>query len=167
MVEKICALHQRWDPAKFGFVDHVVSMYGKWLTAQAKDSRSVFLVAAADGRFVAFLIGTVERAVPICRPSEYGFVRDLWVEEDYRREGVGRKVMQAAIGRFGALGIAQIRLETAAANEPARAFFASCGFRPSATEMLIEQPLSVAIGFDEVHMVQCPVSRRLTRCASN
>ena len=37
MVEKICALHQGWDPAKFGFVDHVVSMYGKWLTAQAKD----------------------------------------------------------------------------------------------------------------------------------
>ena len=42
--------------------------------------------------------------MPICRPSEYGFVRDLWVEEDYRREGVGRKVMQAAIGRIRGAG---------------------------------------------------------------
>ncbi len=138
MIEAICALHQRWDPAKFGFVDHVASMYRKWLTAQARDARSVFLVAEADGRVVAFLIATVERTAPIYRLSEYGLIRDLWVDHGRRAQGIGRRMVRTAIDSFAAQGVTQLRLETAFANDTARAFFASLGFRISATEMLIE-----------------------------
>jgi RimJ/RimL family protein N-acetyltransferase len=42
------------------------------------------------------------------------------------------------VSRFGQLGVTQIRLDTAAANEPARRLFASVGFRPSVIEMLRE-----------------------------
>ena len=37
--------------------------------------------------------------------------------------------------------IKQIRLETAAANEAARALFRSCGFRVSTVEMTLEIPV--------------------------
>ena len=43
-----------------------------------------------------------------------------------------------AMEKFRDLGMKQIRLETAAANEPARKLFASCGFRNASTEMLAE-----------------------------
>jgi ribosomal protein S18 acetylase RimI-like enzyme len=43
-----------------------------------------------------------------------------------------------AIERFQSMGIRQIRLEIAHANEAARALFASCGFRASAVEMLLD-----------------------------
>jgi ribosomal protein S18 acetylase RimI-like enzyme len=62
------------------------------------------------------------------------------VEEDYRHEGIGRQLTAVAVERFAALGIEQIRLDTAAANDAARSLFAACGFRPSATEMLLELP---------------------------
>jgi GNAT superfamily N-acetyltransferase len=138
MIEQSCALHQRWDLAKFGLVDNFVPMYGKWLTNLASDSRSVFLVTAGDGCLVAFLVGTIDGLPPIYRLSEYGFIRDFWVEQNWRRKGIGRQILRAAITQFKALGVEQVRLETAAGNESARAFFASCGFRASATEMLIE-----------------------------
>jgi ribosomal protein S18 acetylase RimI-like enzyme len=43
-----------------------------------------------------------------------------------------------AIEKFRDIGVTQVRLETAAANEAARKLFASVGFRVSATEMLVE-----------------------------
>ena len=80
----------------------------------------------------------MEREIPIYRIEEFGFIHDLWVEEDYRHEGIARQMVTLAVERFREIGVPQIRLDTAAGNEAARALFAACGFRPSTTEMLIE-----------------------------
>lgn len=137
MVQKTSALHQQWDPAKFELVDDFIRRYRRWLIKLIDDPRSIFLVAEKDDHLIAFLVAFVDRPVPLYRLAEFGYIRDMWVENDYRRIGVGRKMIHAAIEQFTAMGIRQVRLATAAANEPARAFFAACGFRPSATEMLI------------------------------
>ena len=119
-------------------------MYRRWLSARATDANSVFLVAdherlMADVPFlVGFLVGTIEREIPIYRLEEFGFIHDVFVEEDYRNEGVGRQMTMLAIEKFRELGVKQIRLDTAAPNEPARALFAACGFRVSVMEMLLE-----------------------------
>jgi ribosomal protein S18 acetylase RimI-like enzyme len=142
MVRKICALHEQLDPAKFGFKPEPQERYCRWLTARADDPRSVFLVADEGKQPAAFLIGTVEQEIPIYRLTEYGFIHDLWVEEQYRHEGIGRQMTMLAVEKFAAMGVAQIRLDTAAANDAARALFAACGFRPSVTEMLLELEMS-------------------------
>lgn len=138
MVERIAALHETWDSAKYGYLPNVAQMYRGWLTSRASDARSVFLVAEREGAIVAFLVGTVEREIPIYRLAEFGFIHDVWVEPAYRNEGVARQMTMLAIERFRAMGVKQIRLDTAAKNDAARGLFASCGFRPSVTEMLIE-----------------------------
>src|SRR3954469_6045167 len=124
MVKKLCELHRGWDPAKYSFLDGIEEMYRGWLTARAKDPRAVFLVADREGRGpVGFLIGTVEREIPIYKLSEYGFVHDLWVEPEYRNEGVARQMVMLAVERFRQIGVWQVRLDTAAPNEPARKLF--------------------------------------------
>jgi GNAT superfamily N-acetyltransferase len=138
MVARIAALHQQWDPAKFGYKDHPEQMYRGWLTARAGDPRSVFLVADRDGKPVGFLIATIEDEIPIYRLSEFGFIHDIWVEPEYRNEGIGRQLVMLAIEKFRHLGVKQVRGDTAAANDPARGLLESCGMRPSTTEMLIE-----------------------------
>jgi ribosomal protein S18 acetylase RimI-like enzyme len=138
MVAKICALHEAWDPAKYGFLPHPEERYRRWLTARASDERSVFIVAEREDRLIAFLIGEVEEEIPIYRVKEFGFIHDLWVEEEYRHEGIARQMVMLAIERFKSAGVQQIRLDTAAENEPARKLFASCGFRLSTMEMLLE-----------------------------
>jgi ribosomal protein S18 acetylase RimI-like enzyme len=119
-------------------------MYRSWLRTRAKDKRSVFLVAerpasAADpARIVGFLVATIESEIPIYRLKEYGFIHDLWIEPDFRHEGLARQMTMLAIEKFRDIGVKQIRLDTAAPNEAARALFVSCGFRVSTIEMLHE-----------------------------
>ena len=43
-----------------------------------------------------------------------------------------------AIEQFRAMGLKQIRLDTAAKNDAARGLFGNCGFRISTSEMLLE-----------------------------
>jgi ribosomal protein S18 acetylase RimI-like enzyme len=144
MVAAICALHEKWDPAKYGFLPDPAERYRKWLTVRAADSRSVFLVAAVDqaspAELAGFLIGTVEQELPIYRLKEYGFIHDVWVQPAFRHEGIARQLTMVAIEKFAQMGMKQVRLDTAAANDAARALFARCGFRESIREMLIELP---------------------------
>ena len=142
MVAKVCAFHAALDPAKYGFKRRPERMYDGWLVTRAEDPRSVFLVADRGGELglAGFLVGTVEPEIPVYRLKEFGFVHDLWVEEKYRNEGLARQMVTLAVERFGAIGVRQVRLDAAYANEPARNLFAGCGFRPSIVEMLIELP---------------------------
>jgi ribosomal protein S18 acetylase RimI-like enzyme len=139
MVGKLAELHESWDAAKYPYLTNAAEMYRGWMRARANDARSVFLVAEREeAKIVGFLIGTVEREIPIYRLDEFGFIHDLWVDPEYRHEGVARQMVMLAIERFKNIGAKQIRLDTAAPNEAARKLFASCGFRVSVVEMLIE-----------------------------
>ena len=138
MVEQIVELHAQWDPAKYAPLPDVAGMYRGWLASRSRDAdRSVFLVAEREGRIVGFLVSTIEREIPIYKTSEYAFIHDLWVEPAYRNEGVAQQMVMLAIERFTELGVEQVRLETAAANDVARALFAKCGFRVSTINMLL------------------------------
>src|SRR3954471_22575842 len=112
MVEKLCKLHESWDPAKYSFLPDIAGMYDQWLRERASHRRSVFLVAEASGpkKIVGFAIGTVEREIPIYKLKEHGFLHDLWVEEEYRNEGVARQMVMLAIEKFKEMGVKQVRL---------------------------------------------------------
>jgi ribosomal protein S18 acetylase RimI-like enzyme len=150
MVSRMCALHEQWDAEKFGFLPHPEQHYKSWLVSQIHHPKSVFLVAEATSAetrsseaeppLAAYLVATTEREIPIYRLQEYGFIHDLWVEPDYRRCGLARQLVQEAIAQFHQMGIHQIRLDVAAANDTARKLFQSVGFRISTTEMLREEP---------------------------
>ena len=144
MVDKLAALHERWDPARYDYKPNPSQMYRRWLAGRATDEDSVFLVAEherlmADVPFVVgFIVGTVEESIPIYRTPRFGFIHDLYVDEDYRHEGIGRQLAMMAVEKFRDIGVTQVRLETAAANEAARKLFASVGFRVSTMEMLVD-----------------------------
>ena len=139
MVQRLADLHQSWDPQRYSYLPNIGQRYDRWLRTRADDPRSVFLLAeASPGKLAGFCVATVEAEIPIYHTQEIGFLHDLWVEEDYRHEGVARQMTMLLVERFREMGIRQVRLETAAANEPARALFRSCGFRASAVEMMIE-----------------------------
>ncbi|MFN6561668.1 MAG: GNAT family N-acetyltransferase [Nostoc sp. ChiSLP01] len=138
MVAKICALHESWDSAKYGFLTHPEQRYEKWLTRLANSDRSVFLVSENQGQLIGFLVATIEQEIPIYRLQEFAFIHDIWVEPEYRQNGIARQMVMQAVESFSQMGVKQIRLDTANANEASRRLFASCGFRISTIEMLRE-----------------------------
>ncbi|ABA20313.1 Acetyltransferase, GNAT family [Trichormus variabilis ATCC 29413] len=137
MVAKICAVHESWDADKYGFLPQPEKRYQRWLTRLANQEGSVFLVAENRGQLVAFVAATVEQEIPIYRTKEFGFIHDIWVEPEYRQQGIAKQIVELTIERFRQMGVEQIRLDTAAINEAARKLFISCGFRLSTMEMLI------------------------------
>jgi ribosomal protein S18 acetylase RimI-like enzyme len=143
MVRKIAAFHQALDPARYAARGDVGEMYQRWLGERAGDERSVFLVAEQDvgprsGDLAGFLIASVEKEIPIYILKEFGLIHDLWVEEEYRNEGLARQMVTLAIERFTQMGVSQIRLHAAWANAPARTLFERCGFRGASAEMLLQ-----------------------------
>src|SRR5688500_1559278 len=91
--------------------------------------RAVFLVADRAGRgAVGFVMGLVEAEIPIYRLGEFGFIHDLWVEPEYRNEGVARQMVMLAVEKFRQMGVGQVRLDTAMPNEAARRLFEACRF---------------------------------------
>ncbi|MFB2968332.1 N-acetyltransferase family protein [Aerosakkonema sp. BLCC-F183] len=142
MVAKICALHEDWDAAKYGFLPNPELRYDRWLSKIATDDRAVFLVAETEApeskQLVAFLAATVEREIPIYRLKEYAFIHDIWVEPEYRQQRIARQMVMQTIALVNKMGVKQIRLDTAAPNEAARKLFSACGFRVSTIEMLTE-----------------------------
>lgn len=138
MITQTCALHEQWDPAKYGFLPDPAQRYQRWLTNRLNDPRAVLLVADASPGLAGFLMAQAEAEIPIYRVKEYGFIHDIWVEPQFRHEGIARQMVMLAVERFKQMGVSQVRLDTAAANDAARALFTSCGFRVSIIEMLIE-----------------------------
>ncbi len=162
-VAAICALHESWDSDKYAFLPDIVERYRRWFPQRIADPNSIFLVAelpaapeipgmggvgtpavhsprkpvgTAPVSLAGYLIATIEDEIPIYRLTRFGFIHDVWVEPAHRSRGIARHLVDAAVARFAELGLAQVRLDTAAPNEAARRLFASCGFRPSTTEML-------------------------------
>ena len=150
MVAALCAQHEAWDPERYGYLPGVVERYRRWLPQRAADPRSVLLIAEDAGTervverspgsgaipLAGFLVGTVEANIPIYTLTEFGFIHDMWVDPAQRRRGIARALVLAAVERFRAMGVSQVRLETATANEGARRLFESCGFRIGAVDML-------------------------------
>jgi len=138
MVRQICELHRQWDPARYTPAGDPADRYEGWLRQRAIDPRSVFHVAQQSNRLVGFIVGTLEKEIPVYSLKEYGFIHDLWIEPDVRGQGAGSQLAQAAIDAFARIGVKQIRLDTASANDAARKLFARYGFRPSTIQMLRE-----------------------------
>lgn len=137
MVGAICAMHEQLDPDRYAMLPDVVQRYERWLPARSRDPRSVFLVGTDDaGRLRGFLVATIETSIPIYRLSEFGFIHDVWVDPEARGTGLGGALVDGALARFRTLGVSQVRLETAAANDIARRLFSSRGFRVGTVDML-------------------------------
>jgi ribosomal protein S18 acetylase RimI-like enzyme len=136
MVKSLCDLHQSWDPLRYGFLPDVVDRYASWLPQRIADERSVVLVAAANGVIVGLILGEVLDEIPIYKVREYGFVHDTWVEPPCRGQGIARALAAELVASFARMGVGQIRLDTATANDAARRLFASVGFVASTVQML-------------------------------
>jgi len=138
MIAALAAKHDAWDHDRYGPLDDLMDRYQAWLPVRAADPRSVFLVAGHDDRRLSgFLVGEAMANIPIYAVREYGFIHDLWVDPKSRGQGIGRSLTRAALDRFRGMGIEQVRLETALANDAARRLFGACGFRIATIDMLV------------------------------
>jgi GNAT superfamily N-acetyltransferase len=73
------------------------------------------------------------------REPDHVYLRQLFVQRDTRRRGMGRRIVQWLIGNVGR-DAARVRIEVLVGNEAARSFWKAIGFHEYCVTMELELP---------------------------
>jgi len=132
---KLVRMHHAVDQDRFFLPERVEEGYAWWLERELGRDGAVILVAAAGERIVGYSYGTREGRDWNMLLDEHGAIHDVYVVEDARRAGAGKKLVLAMVRELEALGAPRVVLATMVANQPAQRLFVACGFRATMLEM--------------------------------
>lgn len=129
-------------------IDHnIEKLYGKvagndwrWRKAQHIDAD---IEACADGVLVAEVSGEVVGYVSarVDPESKIGGIPNLSVLPTHQKQGIGRRLLEAAITYLRANGMLLCRIETLVQNDVGRRFYPQLGFREVARQIHYVMPL--------------------------
>ena len=112
--------------------------YGSFLGTQLKDPSIIILVAERDGKVVGYTYAGVEGNDYMALRGPAGVVYDIVVDPAYRKQGVGRMLLDATLEALKARGAPRAVLSTAEQNVAAQHLFDRAGFRRTMIEMTRE-----------------------------
>jgi len=104
----------------------------------SKSDHATFLAVAADGSFAGVLYAFLRppARAPIVKPAIVLELDTLAVKPSFRRQGIGKQLVDAALGWGGLAGATRTELGVYDFNQPARAFWASLGFEVLSYRMI-------------------------------
>ena len=131
--------HYEFDPQRFiAPLPNLAERYGSFLLSQIERPDMIVLVAERDGAVVGYAYAGMEGNDYMALRGPAGVLYDLVVDPDHRREGVGTRLMDAALADLRRLGAPRVVLFTAERNHVAQAMFAGAQFRRTMIEMTRE-----------------------------
>jgi ribosomal protein S18 acetylase RimI-like enzyme len=160
-IEAFVALRLRGlleSPASFASsYDDEVSIPSSAMAERLGPGALLCMLGAFDGDELVGMIG-VGRDLPR-KVAHKVFLRALYVDARFRKQGVGRALMTHALEHAHAMpGVQQVTLTTTAVNLPALALYEKLGFQRFGLE-----PRALLIdgqAYDDVHMVRFAEPRR-------
>jgi ribosomal protein S18 acetylase RimI-like enzyme len=131
--------HHDFDPKRFlPATPRTEQGYGTFLGTQLDEPNIVILVAERDGEVIGYAYAGLEGNDYMALRGPAGVVYDVVVDPVYRRQGVGRLLLDAAMKALKARGAPRVVLSTAEQNAPAQHLFDRAGFRRTMIEMTRE-----------------------------
>ena len=131
--------HHDFDPKRFiAPTSRTEKSYGSFLGTQLDEPDIVILVAERDGELLGYTYAGVEGYDYMALRGPAGAVYDIVVDPAYRRQGVGRLLLDATVEALKARSVPRVVLSTAEKNEAAQRLFDRAGFRRTMIEMTRE-----------------------------
>jgi len=96
------------------------------------------LVAETGNKVVGYFIGTIEKAKPYVVPENIGRISDAFVEERYRKSGIGRMMFDELIRWFKKNKIRYIELSVDSRNETGIKAWQKFGFKEFMKRMRLD-----------------------------
>ena len=132
---QLVRMHHRTDPERFHLPADVVGGYAWWFRRELARSEALLFAACRGPQIVGYAYGSLEGRDWNLLLDRHGAIHDVFVEENARRLGAGRNLLEALVRGLEALGAPRIVLMTMVGNEAAQALFRALGFRPTMLEM--------------------------------
>jgi ribosomal protein S18 acetylase RimI-like enzyme len=131
--------HHDFDPERFiAPMANASERYGDFLVSQIDRPQMVVLVAECDGEVVGYAYAGMEGNDYMALRGPAGVLYDLVVDPDHRRQGIGARLLDAALAALRMLGAPRALLSTAEKNHVAQLMFGRAGFRRTMVEMTRE-----------------------------
>ncbi len=128
LVVRLKRLNSEFDPL-LEVVPDIEQAARKYLENAMASSTSVLLVAVEGTKVVGLLKGDVEDRI-FYRPKYVGIIREFYVLPEYRRKGIGKRLMMEGVEQLRKKGAEVIMASFPALNEIAIYFYKKMGFRP-------------------------------------
>ena len=97
-------------------------------------AREIIFVAENDHQLVGFVYGEITKR-PSHKLAKFGYIDELFVLPDFRKQGVSTKLIKALIKEFKNRGCDHIITHTDWENEVAQALYKSIGMSPVTVEL--------------------------------
>jgi ribosomal protein S18 acetylase RimI-like enzyme len=132
-------MHHGLDPERFiPAGPDTARAYGRFLTSHLGREDVVVLVAEEAGNCLGYTYAGVEGTDYMALRGAAGVIYDLIVDPARRREGIGRRLLDATLAALLERGAPRVVLSTAARNAAAQSLFRKIGFRRTMVEMTWE-----------------------------
>ncbi len=106
----------------------------RFLTKALNDENSILLVARENGNVTGFVFAICAEKRWLTAPQTCS-IENICVDEAYRRQGIGRQMIDAVRTDCKTRGIQQLSLGVFCANINAIPFYEACGFEPLSIKM--------------------------------
>lgn len=118
--------------------------YGEWFTnnmlQEVRKNNGLIYVVESEGRVVGFIAGIIirqsEESLLECIPSKDGRVIELFVEEEFRDQGIGTRLMEKIEDYFRQNSCDVSKVEVFAPNIRAHSFYGKLGYRERDINMM-------------------------------
>ena len=104
-------------------------LFRKFLQEHINNKKSLVLIAHDNKKPIAYCLSFIKEDVPIFKVREYGYISDLYVEEEYRRQGLGKKFINLSKKFFKNKKIKFIQLAVRSHNQKAINLYRKAGFK--------------------------------------
>ena len=131
--------HHDFDPQRFlAAPPQTENAYASFLGKKLADPDIVVLVADQDGKVVGYTYSGVEGTDYMSLRGPAGVLYDIVVDPEYRRQGIGRMLVDATLDALKSRGAPRVVLSTAEKNVAGQHLFDHAGFRRTMIEMTRE-----------------------------
>lgn len=108
------------------------------VSAAVEHGEGCLFVATEKDRVVGFAYATYRWRHPMDQRYHVGSLDDLYVAPDVRRQGIGERLVRAALGRMKEEDVQRVRTSALASNGPAQRLYAKIGFAPASYRVSID-----------------------------
>lgn len=131
MWKSLMAHHRQFGHGrgKFEWRKDAPALYKKFLAKQLRRRNAAVFVADSGGRIVGHVMVEAKRLPPIYVHSREAYVDEIFVEEGWRRRGVGRLLLAEAAAWGKRKGLYSVALTVHVRNEAALSAYGKAGFR--------------------------------------
>ncbi len=121
------AEHRALDP-RLRFAAGAPQAAARQMRGSLRDRDTALLVAEAAGRVVGYVLAYRQQRPPVAPLGDFAFVAELFVHPEFRRAGVGTRLVRAAMEALRGRGARSFELLASHATAAAVGFWRSLGF---------------------------------------